>query len=409
MRSINPLISISLASVLIATDCLADNYEINTFLNVGASSTNIDGEYLQSITKDAAYEYDTSYGVNLRTQLASNVSGVAQLTGSGRKDGNYDVQVEWAFVEYYLSQAWRLRIGKMNLQTFTLSDYIEVGYLYPWVRPPEEVYGFNPMRNYPGLEIMHTAHWGKDVNFTSMFFTGSAKVQISDVTTMHAVNGYGMNFQLNAPGFMLRAGSITPRVEISQDAFVMATPGGPISMPGYHLAATNRMYLTTVGFSWDIQGFVGYGEWIKTTPQGELHEVFPNQTGSYLTVGYKFSNLMPFVSVGNADADPFTGVLTQGVFQPNPAIAQSSVSLGLRYEVNDFSAVKFEVKNVDPKLIPINMNFVGYAGPCPQNPNEAVGVGQCQITPNAGFLFTGANPATDQNYTLVSMSYNMIF
>jgi hypothetical protein len=156
MKRCNQLTGMTLAMMLATLNCQAGGYEINTFLNVGAATQSTHGEYLQRISDELAYEYDTSYGVNLRTQLAERVAGVAQLTGAGR-NGSYAVDVEWAFVEYTLSDDWRLRIGKMNLQTFILSDYIEVGYLYPWVRPPEEVYGFNPMRNYPGLEIMHTA------------------------------------------------------------------------------------------------------------------------------------------------------------------------------------------------------------------------------------------------------------
>jgi hypothetical protein len=240
-----------------------------------------------------------------------------------------------------------------------------------------------------------------------MFFTGSAEVKLSDATTMRAVNGYGANFQLNMSGFMLRVGAITPVVEINQSPFLMADgQGGTINMPGAHLDAVNRMYMTTAGLSWDIHNFVGYGEWIKTTAKNELHEVFPNQTGYYLTVGYKFGHFMPFVTAGNADADPFTGTLTQGVFQPNPAIAQSSLSIGMRYEVNEYSAIKFEAKKIDPKLYAVQMNIPGMDSfGCPANP---AGVGQCPVTPNAGFLFTD-DTAEDKNYTVLSMSYNMIF
>lgn len=387
------------AALSAALNCQAGGYEINTFLNIGAAKQNTPGEYLQHISDHIALEYDSSYGINFRTQLTEKVSGVAQLTAAGR-NGDFGMDMEWGFVEYTYSDAWRLRIGKMNLQTFILSDYIEVGYLYPWIRPPEEVYGFNPMRNYPGFEIMHTAHWGKDVDFVSMLFVGSNEVQLSEQTTMRAVDGYGVNFQLNMPGFMLRAGSITPVVEIDQKAFLLNTPAGIVQMPGAHLDAENRMYLTTFGLSWDLNNFVGYGEWVKTTAKQELHQVFPDQTGYYLTMGYKIGNFMPFITAANADADPFTGTLTQGVLQPNPAVAQSSLSLGLRYEMNDFSALKFEAKRVDPKLYAVQMQF----------PDDTFfpGVNQVPVTPNAGFLFTD-DTATDENYTVVSMSYNMIF
>lgn len=387
-----------------ALHCKAANYEINTFLNVGAATHNSHGEYLQGIPDKIAYEYDTSYGINLRTQLSDNVEGVAQLIASGRS-GNFEVDFEWGFVEYYLSDAWRLRIGKMNLQTFLLSDYIEVGYLYPWVRPPEEVYGFNPMRNYPGLEIMHTAKWGKETEFTSMLFTGSAEVKISDVTTMRAVNGIGMNFQLSTPGFRIRAGAISPLVEIDQKPHLM--PGGLATMPGAHLDAENRMLMTTFGLSWDLSNFIGYGEWIKVTSQDELHQFFPDETGYYLTLGYKFGNLMPYITYASADADPFTGTLTQGDngrVMPNPAIAQASISLGMRYEMNEYSSFKLEAKRIDPKLYSIQTVMMDLNNDGNIDIND-----QMAITPNAGFLISDGISAEDETYMLFSISYNMIF
>ena len=392
MKSSKHQLYLALAVCFTTLNCQAGTYEINTFLNVGAATHSAEtGEYLQQISNRISYEYDTSYGINFRTQLTENVNGVAQLTSASR-NGDFGMDLEWGFVEYAFSRDWRLRIGKMNLQTFNLSDYIEVGYLYPWIRPPEEVYGFNPMRNYPGIEIMHTARLGKNIDLISMLFTGSAEVQLSEVTTMRAEDGYGVNFQLTMPGFMVRAGSITPVVEIQQEAFLLQTGGTPIPMPGANIDPGQRLYLTTFGLSWDYSNFVGYGEWVKTTPQGALHEVFPKQKGAYLTMGYKIGNFLPFVTAATADADVFTGTITQGEFQPIPGRAQDSVSLGLRYEVNDFAALKLEVKKVDPKLYAIQVNIPGPS--------------QIEVTPNAGFLF--GNTA-DEDYSVFSMSYNMIF
>ncbi|MDH5471211.1 MAG: hypothetical protein OEY61_00005, partial [Gammaproteobacteria bacterium] len=178
-------LGVSLA--LLANQSFAGEYEINTFLTVGAASVRVDdtaspgadnGLYLNRIGDAISVEYDTRYGINLRTELTSEISGAAQLLAHNRDGSQYDLSLEWGFVEYTMGNV-RVRVGKLNLQTFLLSDYIEVGYLYPWVRPPEEVYGFNPMRNYPGFEIMHTTKVGRTGKFTSMLFVGSNDVVLS--------------------------------------------------------------------------------------------------------------------------------------------------------------------------------------------------------------------------------------
>ncbi|MDH5571121.1 MAG: hypothetical protein OEY89_05105 [Gammaproteobacteria bacterium] len=394
MKKVNQHLLLLLALAVSINISHAGQYEINTFLDIGAATQDGKGNYLQSIPDKIAFEYDSRYGINLRTELNESITGAGQLLATGRS-GSFDFELEWGFVEYNMSRSWRLRVGKLNLQTFLLSDYIEVGYLYPWIRPPEEVYGFNPMRNYPGIELMHTAQLGKKTTLTSMFFVGSSKVQLSPATSFRALNGYGINFQLNMPGVTLRIGGITPEIEVNQSAFLMQDESGTMmSIPGAQVAADNRMYMATFGFSWDVSDFVGYGEWINVSSEKELQEIFPEQTGYYLTMGYKFDDFMPYVTKATAEADAFTGTVTQIGVMPMPAIAQDSIALGIRYEINEFSAFKFEYKKIDPEISSILVDLGGGAMP---------------IAPNAGFLFGNSMMAADDDYTLISMSYDMIF
>ena len=363
----------------------AADYEINTFLSIGGAISDADGAYLQQLSDHISLEYDSKYGVNLRTQLSEDIEGAAQLLANGR-DGNFDMEAEWAYVSYALSDSLRLRIGKLNLQTFLLSDYIEVGFLYPWVRPPEEVYGLNPMRNFPGVELMHTSRFGQST-LTSQFFIGSSQVNISPSTRFKAVNGFGINFQLDAPNYSLRLGGITPVVELVQSASGNFTGGS--------FDEEDRMYMVTAGYSFDLSGFISYGEYISVTAEDETGRIFPDQTGYYMTFGYQYNSWLPFVTFASNGGesnyapsllDPSSTVTTAADgYQPNPLVLQDSISFGLRYDVNDYAAVKFEVKTIDPTLDP------------------ALGSNAF----NAGWSM-GPNQ-TDDKYSVASIAYDMIF
>lgn len=380
---------------------LAADYEINTFLSIGGAISDADGAYLQQISDHVTMEYDSKYGVNLRTQLSDDIEGAAQLLGNGR-DGRFDMEVEWAYVSYALSDSLRLRIGKLNLQTFLLSDYVEVGFLYPWVRPPEEVYGLNPMRNFPGVELMHTAKFG-DTSLTSQFFIGSAQVDISSTTRFKAVNGFGINFQLDAPNYSLRLGGITPMVELNQSPSINYTQDpatGIVSInnlapnfPGGYFDQEDRMYMVTAGYTFDLGGFIGYGEYISVTADGETGRIFPDQTGYYMTFGYQYQSWLPFVTFASNDGESNYAFLDPATtaadgFQPNPLVLQDSISLGLRYDVNDYAAIKFEVKSVDPTFDPALVA----AGMPTFNAGWSMGMGQ-----------------TDDKYSVASLTYDMIF
>ena len=375
-NKIKPLV-IGVAIALNSSTALAE-YEINSFLTVGAASSNTPGTYLDRITEGVSLEQDTKYGVNLRSELSKNIYGAAQLLATGRS-GQFDVEAEWAYISYEINNNFNVRVGKLNLQTFLHSDYKEVGYLYPQVRLPEEVYGFNPMRNFPGVELMHTANFGASTKLTSQIFVGSAEVNLTENVRMNGFNGYGVNFQLDNKYFTLRAGAITPMVRLSQTNHTMNLPSGPVTFPDMVLDEKDRVMLSTFGLTWDVAGFVGYGEYIKTETDGVTKEILPDREGAYLTVGYKIGNFLPYVTSAYADGDAITQTSATAGMMPNPLIIQDSTTVGMRYDVNDFSAIKFEYKEVEPK------NVTGF---------------------NAGF-----NIGTDSNekYNITSISYDMIF
>ncbi|VAW64614.1 hypothetical protein MNBD_GAMMA09-969 [hydrothermal vent metagenome] len=394
LRQYKKILGLSL--ILASPSIIAAEYEINTFMTLGGAYTDNDrGSYLQSINDNVSLEYDSKYGINLRTQVTENLEGAAQLLANGR-NGTFEVEAEWFYASYSLGDNVRVRIGKLNLQTFLLSDYIEVGNLYPWVRPPEEVYGLNPMRNFPGVELMHIARFGKRTTLTSQFFIGSAQVDISAASRFKAKDGYGINFQLDTPHFTLRLGGITPVVEVSQSAVIVPDTGTgtPVfQSTGGTLNEGDRMLMLTAGYSFDISNFIGYGEYIDVTADGVTGSIFPDQTGFYATFGYQAGKFLPFFTVASNDGESNYAPLSDPNspafgFQPNPLVLQDSLSIGLRYDINDYADIKFEWKSVDPTLDP------------------AMGANAF----NAGWSI--GNPGTqqtDEKYTVYSLVYDMVF
>jgi len=383
---------LALCLTLTSPALFAAEYEINTFMSVGGAATDSDGEYLQAISDSITLEYDTKYGVNLRTQVTENLEGAAQLLANGR-NGTFEVEAEWFYASYSLGENVRIRVGKLNLQTFLLSDYIEVGNLYPWVRPPEEVYSLNPMRNFPGAELMHISRFGNTTTLTSQFFIGSAQVDISDVTRFKAENGFGVNFQLDTPRFTLRIGGITPEVKLEQNHVLFHDNNGlPVFQSiGGTLDEGDRMFMLTAGYSFDINHFIGYGEYIDVSAEGVTGSIFPDQTGYYATFGYQFGSFLPFVTLAGNDGKSDYGPLSDPAsatfgFQPNPLVIQDSISLGLRYDINDYADIKFEFKMVDPTADP------------------ALGIAN---TFNAGWSI--GQGLGEEKYNVISLVYDMVF
>ena len=70
------------------------------------------------------------------------------------------MKADWAFVSYRAADPLTIRGGKLKLTTFLVSDYIEVGYAYPWIRPPQEVYYANPISTMTGADALVRFNFG---------------------------------------------------------------------------------------------------------------------------------------------------------------------------------------------------------------------------------------------------------
>lgn len=345
----NKYVLTALAAALTST-AQAGNVDINSFLTIGAAAISEDGTYLDTVTENITFENDSHYGINFRFQASDKVGAAAQLLATAT-NSNFNVDAEWAYVSYKYTDDTSLRAGKLNLTTFLLSDYATVGYLHPWIRPPVEVYRNNPLRNFLGLELLTVNRYGRTAKFTSQLFIGSAQAE-NGALEMKANDGYGVNFQLDTPGFTIRAGAISPVIQ------VVAFDSNP-SSPTYNtnvelLDQDDRGVMYTVGATLDVGGFVMYTEAVATDTQGQTRAIFPNQKGAYVTLGYNMGKLLPHVTFGTASGDEYIGPVDQlanlGILTAANAakpVTQDSVALGLKYTVDDSIAIKFEVQKVD--------------------------------------------------------------
>lgn len=104
-----------------------------------------------------SFDTDTIIGVQLQSELSEYWRLTTQAVSRGyRSDnhGDYTPELEWLFLTYQWSTDLRLRAGKLRTPFFLHSEDLEVGYAYPWVRPPIDVYALivTPFSNYEGVD-----------------------------------------------------------------------------------------------------------------------------------------------------------------------------------------------------------------------------------------------------------------
>lgn len=126
--------------------------------NGNACPCNLAGwEYGQLYDKDGwQTKPESVLGLQATAKVNDRLSATVQLVG---RSVHEKVSADWAYVGYKLDDNWTVQAGRKRLPMYYLSDSMYVGYTYPWVRPPGEVYGWE-ISGYNGLNLLFRDQWG---------------------------------------------------------------------------------------------------------------------------------------------------------------------------------------------------------------------------------------------------------
>src|ERR1700733_1555936 len=115
-------------------------------------------------THDWSADIDSRMGAQVMARFTPQLSAMLQVISEQRYNDTYTPHVEWANITYQPIPDLSLRVGRIVLPTFLLSDSRKVGYANPWVRPPVEVYSLSPIFDSDGGYVSYNVHLGEIVN-----------------------------------------------------------------------------------------------------------------------------------------------------------------------------------------------------------------------------------------------------
>src|SRR5476649_388311 len=152
-----------------ADDSAFSMLSFNGFGTIGVVHSSEDQAYFTSSTykpTGAGYSHawspdvDSRIGAQVAADFTPELSAVVQVIAEQGYDNTYRPNVEWANIKYQLTPDFGVRLGRIELPTFLVSDVRKVGYANPWVRPPIEVYGVAPLTNNDGADFSYRMHFG---------------------------------------------------------------------------------------------------------------------------------------------------------------------------------------------------------------------------------------------------------
>lgn len=323
-------------------------------------------------TRSTDFGVDSRLGLQVDLNFGESFSAVVQAISEHRYDNTYTPYLNMAHLKFKAASGLSFRAGRMPFSAYLISDYKKVGYAMPWVRPPVEVYQFNPCTYVDGVDLVWQATAG-DVAFSGQVIGGSTDANLPATTGTSKFKGKS----LGAASLSATVGSATFRAFFLQmkstvDNTYLDSATGPYALlraplvpypldpsilvpnPYYNPSLADQFQIKSdkttylsVGFNYDPGDWFVMAEAARNA--GDENQLL-HATGFYITGGYRFGAWTPYVTFASkktdsatTNANPIIAAILAGGQQ-----AQSSTSAGVRWDFMKNLAVKAQfdlVKN----------------------------------------------------------------
>lgn len=185
----------------------AERIAVSGFISVrGGKIDDEDVVYLSTLDDGFSFSEESVAGLQVDSRLSEKLSMSLQIRAATSEDG---VDLEWGYLEYAFAPDLKVRAGRLRAPGFMLSEFLDVGYAYPWVQVPYEVYGWLPFSHYEGMDLRYWTSVGDvDIRLTPHAGTTTdqqlamGKLEFSGQSSEFA----GLDVQMTYDIFTLRAG-----------------------------------------------------------------------------------------------------------------------------------------------------------------------------------------------------------
>ena len=329
---------LSLAVCLASLPALAveqGEYQINGFGTVGV--THMGGESdldygMQGQTTDGwRGDQLSKLAVQLRYGITDTLSVTGQL-------GTKPVQDSWEAGPGNLYLAWQandnltLRGGRLGTPIYMYSETLNVGFSYPWLRLPEEVYSLVQLTSHDGGDVLYNR--STDIGTLSFQVAGGQAIKrdhyaLDDIHDIDYRKVFAANLALSTDNFgTFRVGYAEADLQITVDE-VITNVGGAQEYRVFNALDAQKGKFSSVGHQYDTGTWLSAAEAVKLTIENDNDA---ETNAFYIMGGRRFGDYLAHVTYGQLDES---------------SGRQVSMTYGLNYSITPTVTLKGEYKRVD--------------------------------------------------------------
>jgi hypothetical protein len=339
----------------------------------------------------------TGVDSNLGLQADYSVNSWLSVTGQGlvRKDGedNYGAELTWAFAKAKISDQLSVRVGRLVLPTFMISEYRNVGYANTFLRPPQEVYSQVPLNSVDGADLTWQQAYG-DTTVTAQLALGRSKTSLSSGIDAELTSLRALTLTAEHGPFTVRVGRTETKLTVDAPQFNTLVNALNTAGNAYKISQLNDMArlvdnhkkkgsFTSAGLGMDWNNIVAQTEYAKR----KIDTASGSTDSWYVLGGYRFGKFLPYYSHAKLSvSSDFANTVPTACAAGSPAAcnptvralrnsleslrtgtnngAQSTDSIGLRWDFASSADLKFQVDRIKPDSKGLFVHTVsGFKGP----------------------------------------------
>jgi len=282
-------------------------------------------------------DVDSRVGAQVTADITARLSAVLQLIAEQNYANSYRPEVEWANIKYQFTPDFGVRIGRIELPLFLVSDARKVGFVNPWVRPPGEVYNVVPITNSDGIDASYRMHMG-DVTSTlgaaygriyHVDFPAGSSIDVRDLRGLFSRTEYGAAlFNLSYVAAHITLNPVIPLLDDFRDV----GPAGEAIADRYELIG-KLATIVSAGASYDPGKWFATAEWTEFDGRSFLGV----DTGWYVSGGYRIAKFTPYLTYSALTVSPTSATgLNAAALPPN----QAGFALALNGGLNELLATR---------------------------------------------------------------------
>lgn len=363
-------ISLSLALVLSSVGAQAewsnDWVRVSGFGTVAVTKNTSDNTYyrlglLQPSGARNGFDGGALNKVGVQTTLTATpwLSGTAQVVSLRQYDDGYDPVFDWAFVKVKPINSVSIRMGRLVLPGFMVSESRNVGYVNTMVTPPIDAYNLLPLTKFDGMDLNWRINAGSvAINLTP--YVGRRREPTSGGTVLQMDNLRGLNATAEWESWTFRAGMTKAELQSPNETATalwagLRSTGSPTAIAiaeEYEIQHKDASF-SGIGVQYDDGRILAASEYV----QRKTKSYIPDATAWYVMGGYRLKTFTPYAAYSRLKNDSPTSDSRGAAFGPtiqgqlntvlsSLAADQKTLSLGVRWDFYKNTALKFQYDHV---------------------------------------------------------------